>query len=216
MSDNIVALFAIFCIFGLPLGGWIIVRGLQYRERMEMIRRGMVPPPSGMGGKDYREAYRIWAQQQQQAYRPGPQPWQAGPVPPPPPGPLPIDPDSPQNVLNKGIKLAFIGLGLLIGLSFIGGNPLSPGFQGGPWLLGGLIPLFVGIAQIIIAVISGAQIPGVQPPGYRPDPYHQSGPFPPPPPPPPNGPPPGATIWERPPGPRYEELSKPPSPPDIK
>jgi len=47
---------------------------------------------------------------------------------------------------------AFVGLAILIGLSFI-----SPGHVG-PWLLGGLIPMFVGIAQIITAVLSGAQI----------------------------------------------------------
>jgi hypothetical protein len=45
-----------------------------------------------------------------------------------------------------------IGFALLVGLSFIDiGQP-------GPWLLGGLIPLFVGIAQVIIALLSGARI----------------------------------------------------------
>jgi hypothetical protein len=33
-----------------------------------------------------------------------------------------------------------------------------PPIQPGPWVLGGLIPTFVGIAQIIIALISGATI----------------------------------------------------------
>jgi len=34
---------------------------------------------------------------------------------------------------------------------------INPGHVG-PWLLGGLIPMFVGIAQIITAVLGGAQI----------------------------------------------------------
>src|SRR5579883_1102768 len=32
-------------LLGLPVGGWIVVRGMEHTERMEMIRRGMMPPP---------------------------------------------------------------------------------------------------------------------------------------------------------------------------
>jgi hypothetical protein len=60
-----------------------------------------------------------------------------------------------QQQLRKGMQVAFIGLALLIGLGFIGYRG-DGSFVYGPWLLGGLIPLFVGIAQIIGAVMSGA------------------------------------------------------------
>ena len=53
------------------------------------------------------------------------------------------------------MQVAFIGFALLIGLGFIGYRGDGT-FVYGPWLLGGLIPLFVGIAQIIGAVLSGA------------------------------------------------------------
>ena len=50
------------------------------------------------------------------------------------------------------MQVAFIGFALLIGLGFIGYHG-DGHFVHGPWLLGGLIPLFVGIAQIIGAVL---------------------------------------------------------------
>ena len=66
----------------------------------------------------------------------------------------------PNRTLRKGITLAFIGLALLTGLSFIGLHDTGNGyvFRPGPWLLGGLIPMFIGIAQVIIAVLSGATL----------------------------------------------------------
>lgn len=57
--------------------------------------------------------------------------------------------------LRRGISVAFISLALLIGLSFIGFHDGE--FTPGPWLLGGLIPLFVGIAQIVNALLAGAR-----------------------------------------------------------
>jgi hypothetical protein len=100
--------------------------------------------------------------------------------------------------MRAGIKTSMVGLALFIGLSFIGYHPDQfPPIQPGPWLLGGLIPLFVGIAQIIIAVMSGATF------GMRP--------MPPP-------PPPGARAYgtSQPgqPGVHYEELARPVKPPD--
>jgi hypothetical protein len=32
-------------LFGMPVAAWIVVRGMEHTERMEMIRRGMTPPP---------------------------------------------------------------------------------------------------------------------------------------------------------------------------
>lgn len=60
-----------------------------------------------------------------------------------------------QQQLRKGMQVAFVGLALLIGLGFIGYRG-DGSFVYGPWLLGGLIPLFVGVAQIIGAVLGGA------------------------------------------------------------
>ncbi len=216
MADNVVAALAIICIFGLPIAAWIVFRAFRFLERMEMIKHGIVPPPDAHFGFGRGRAYRMWAQQQ--AAR-GAAPWQtqAQPVPPPQSAPPWVGgpDDDAQHALFKGIRLAMIGFAILIGLSFIGGTPGSSDFHGGPWLLGGLIPMFVGIAQIIIAVLSGAQLPGVQsgatygppPPGVPPNP-----------PPPPGGfsgqSPPNA--WQQPGRPRFEELTKPVQPPDVR
>lgn len=140
MDDNIVAALAVTCIFGLPVMGWIVSRVLAHQERMEMLRRGVVPPPNA---RDMRRAMKHgWT-----------------------PGTMQQDPANhydyyPQDFyaqqhLRKGMQVAFIGLALLIGLGFIGYRGDGT-YVYGPWLLGGLIPLFVGIAQIISAVLSGA------------------------------------------------------------
>jgi len=202
MHDDVVALFAIFCIFGAPVLAFVILRILAHAERIEMIRRGMVPPPSGFGGMGGRRAWRAWQAQQ------GQNPWQMGPIPAAPVRPtVPSADDDPQCALFKGIRLAMIGLAIFIGLSFIGGMPGTGDFHGGPWLLGGLIPMFVGIAQIIIALLSGAQLPMGPRATFIPPPS-------PPPPPPPGAAAPPPSAWQQP-GRRFEELSKPPSPPDI-
>ena len=109
----------------------IVSRVLAHQERMEMIRRGFMPPP------DPRMA--------RQAARMG---WQQppGPVPPPfstvpPPGDF-YDPNYyAQAQMRKGITVTLVGFALLIGLSFIGVR--GDTFTGGPWLLGGLIPMFL-------------------------------------------------------------------------
>ena len=215
-DDSIAAVFATMFIFGAPVAAFIVARVLRHQERLEMLRRGIMPPP------DFdKRAYRAW--------RKTGAPW------PPPGGPAqtaqtpwtqptpesswrPASDDDPQRALFKGIRIAAVGLALVIGLSFIGGTPGSSDFRGGPWLLGGLIPMFVGIAQILIAVLSGAQLPGVQ--GrttFIPPPYPPPGPGAPPPPQPPPGygaTPPVPPPWaER---PRFEELSKPVQPPDLR
>jgi hypothetical protein len=220
MQDNDVAAFAIFCIFGLPIAAWILFRIFGFIERLAMINRGIVPPPAGA-----RRAWRDWQRQQQQqpgGWAPGaPGAWQqqsqAQPRPvPPQPASYGCGPDDDaQSALFKGIRLALIGLAILIGLSFIGGTPGTREFHGGPWLLGGLIPMFVGIAQIIIALLSGAQLPGVGVAGpgrYIPPPSAGT------PPPGFSQPPPaaGSTPWAQPGRPPFEELSKPIQPPDIR
>ena len=195
MNENTVAMFAIICIFGLPVLAYIVTRILRHAERMELLRRGIIPPPdfnSKRAAKEFRQAGAAWV---------------------PPPGATAVPPagwtapeDDPQRAMFKGIRLAFIGLAITIGLSFIGG----------PALLGGLIPMFVGVAQIIIALLSGAQLPGVAP---------RTTFIPPPPPRPSAGPPPpgfgsNGAPWQQPqqqPGhPHFEELSKPVPPPDTR
>jgi hypothetical protein len=159
--EDLIPLFAIFFIFGLPVFGFIIVRALQHKERMEMIRRGILPPP---GWKDWSRGA-------------------AAPMPPrsaPPSAPLAED--DPQRTLRKGVVLAFIGLALTIGLSFIG-FLIEPGrFVPGPWLLGGLIPMFVGLAQVVTALMFGATFPAMQARqfGVGPGPSQASMPPPPP------------------------------------
>jgi hypothetical protein len=133
MSDNEVAALAILLMFGAPMGLWFAIRTMQHRERMEMIKRGM-PPAQGPAAQWYRSA----APPRQPAY-------------------VPVDLESPQRALRKGITVTAIGLALTIGLGSIGFLAYDDGqFHLGPWLLGGLIPLFIGIAQIVVAMISGA------------------------------------------------------------
>lgn len=208
MQDNTVAAIAIVCIFGGPVAAWIVMRVLKHQERMEMLRRGIVPPP-----EFNKNAYNAWRRAGSPWPPPGagPAPQAAPWTPQPAPAPWTTPEDDPQRALFKGIRLALIGFAITVGLgmAFHRGNPV---------ILGGLIPMFVGIAQIIIAVLSGAQLPGVAPhitfmppppqppPGTPPPPPHNGfGTVPPPPP------------WAEQPGrQRFEELSKPAPPPDVR
>ena len=169
-ADILVPLFAIIFLFGMPVVAFIVHRVLKHQERIEMIRHGMQP----QGPADVINAVHGVAGQ----------PWNAKAAPPPPfnPGAQQYDYQmyaAAQNQLRKGLTLSCVGMALLIGLFFIDVN--SPG----PWLLGGLIPLFVGIAQIIIAILSGARIgppgapyvggPPPSQPQYQPPPPQQPG-----------------------------------------
>jgi hypothetical protein len=136
-DDNAVAALAVTLVFGAPCAVWLVTRLLSHQERMEMLRRGFTPPPNS---RDWHRAMRRgWA---------------------PPPSQAANGYDYSANYaaqyhLRRGIQVAFVGLALLIGLGFIGyrGDGM---FTPGPWLLGGLIPLFVGIAQVVSAVAAGA------------------------------------------------------------
>jgi hypothetical protein len=196
-AETLVPLAGIFFIFGLPLTYAIVNRVLAHQERLEFLKRGIVPPPDPKWARRMGKAG--WYDPNMYGMPQGAQP--------------PQDYDaycgSPARTLRKGITLAMVGLALFIGLSFI-----NPGHFG-PWLLGGLFPLFVGIAQIIIAVLSGASFgpAGPQQP-WGPGPFTQS-----------QQPPPtqqqpftpkdvtpgGYAGWR--PGPTTG-LEKPPSPPD--
>ncbi|HTD37226.1 MAG TPA: hypothetical protein VK669_06920 [Candidatus Limnocylindrales bacterium] len=207
-ENNAVALVAILVTIGLPVGGWVVSIVFRHQERMEMLRRGIVPPPTFD-----KTAYKAW----KRSGAPWPPPgaaqqttWAQQPV--PPPQWTPSSDDDPQRALYKGIRVALIGFGITLGIGWAFG-----GFRGNPIILGGLVPMFVGIAQIIIAVLSGAQLPGVMP---------QTTFIPPPQPPPgPGAPPPGPGYgssgapppWADQPGrARFEELSKPVPPPDVR
>jgi hypothetical protein len=203
MNDDAVGAIAVILIFGGPLAALIVWRVLAHQERIEMIRRGFVPPPDP----------RLTGMWRRGGYGPGP-------IPPPgtfdpnymyQPGPPQFDYYA-QAHLRKGIMLTMIGFALLIGLSFIG--PLSGIFFFGPWMLGGLIPMFVGIAQIINALLNGARLPGAWnswgptgPQSFAPPPgQNQTGPSR-------VEPPTGPYAWR--PGPE-REIPKPTPPPDRK
>jgi len=194
MNGTDVGAFCVLVIFGGPIVAFIIMRVLKHRERLEMIRHGMMPPPA-YADRDTRRWYSA-------------NPGMAAPPPPqqPYPGYVPnmVDQDTPERSLQKGIRIGLVGLAIFIGL--------RTGLGSGPWLLGGLIPMFIGIAQIIIAVLSGAQIniprsfvggqnmPPAPPPypGARPQP--QAAPY---------NPGPEPTVHTG-----YEELIRPVPPPD--
>lgn len=200
ISDNFVGALAILLIFGAPITAWVVSRVLAHQERIEMIRRGIVPPPGGYPGFGSKMPPPVWG---------------AGPVPPPPPAagqriPYPAYDDYyyAQVQMRKGIRITLIGFALLIGLGTIG--PLSGISYFGPWLLGGLVPMFVGLAQIINAALNGARIPGFGP-GYAPGPpIYGAQPPPPPNPPPGTAPPPpaGPYAWRPGPTPEIERHDK--------
>ncbi|HEY9084633.1 MAG TPA: hypothetical protein VIN40_01625 [Candidatus Tyrphobacter sp.] len=138
-QDALVALIAILAIIGIPMIGWIISRVLSHRERIEMIRHGYVPPPTPYDARVVSRAMRRGMPIPGYGYDPA---------------------AAAHQQLRRGVSVTFVGLALLIGLSFIGyssGGGLLGHFMVGPWLLGGLIPLFVGIAQIVGALMSGAR-----------------------------------------------------------
>ncbi|MDQ2680134.1 MAG: hypothetical protein M3Y21_03805 [Candidatus Eremiobacteraeota bacterium] len=201
MDNNVVPVFLFFFLFGLPIIGLIVNRALSHNERMQMIRMGMQPPPDPRAFR--RAARRGW--------NPDPAQMGMGNF---QPGAYGYDPYfSAQRQLRKGITLAMVGLALLIGLSFIGYNNGS--VRPGPWLLGGLIPLFIGIAQVIIAVLSGAVLgtphtmtppPGPTPQAPQGSPFTSAASGAPPPTGPPYGWRPGAAP----------ELERPAQPPDYK
>lgn len=205
--ESLVPIFGIIFLFGAPIAAWIISRALAHQERMEMIRRGFIPPPGGPmpGGPD------PWAMKQAAKAA-----WKYG-TPMPPPG-VPYvqngyDPNFyAQCQLRRGITVSFVGLALLIGLSFIGHGEF------GPWMLGGLIPLFVGLAQVINALLNGARFGPASGgnPQFGPPPSGYAQPTPPPPPSSADMPPPpaGAPYGWRP-GPT-PEIQKPVQPPDVR
>jgi hypothetical protein len=151
-GEILIPLAAIFCIFGLPVLAWVFFRVMAHRERMEMLRQGLLPNQPEMKQR--------WAT--------------ATPV---TPGRPVVDsscaPFDANHALRKGITLTMIGFAITLGLSFIGLD--GPMWHPGPWLLGGLVPLFVGLAQVIIALMSGATMvagqtwgaaPSAPPPHY--------------------------------------------------
>jgi hypothetical protein len=194
-GDDIAGILAIFFIFGGPILAFVIMRVLAHRERIEMIKRGYIP---NMGKRGFRGGY-----------TPAPPPWGA-----PEAGPAPqaqaeyYDVPSAQRALRGGIITTFVGFAIFIGLSFIGYRPHEgvfggPSLEPGPWLLGGLIPMFIGIAQIIIALLSGARFGIPVNPAAPPGAGHV-----------------GSSYYEPPhPQPRganYEELKRPVPPPDFR
>lgn len=177
MDDGAVAGLAIFGIFVMPVAGWIVVRYLSHRERMEMIRHGIAPNVK-MRGSDWRNAA------------------MSGPD-------VGLDPGAnrgrrnepdftlagQQIELRKGIRLTCIGFALTLGLSFIGySSNDGPTIHPGPWLLGGLIPMFIGLAQVASVLLSRGlaggsfgprgpmpQAPFVEPPFAAPPPSSSYG-----------------------------------------
>lgn len=191
-GDDFIGLLAVLVIFGGPITYFIINRLFTHNERMEMLKRGMIPPQDLKKARVYTAPPPYTGQQAQTVQPMYYQDLQA------------------QAALRKGISITAVGFAITFGLSFIGF---------GPWLIGGLVPLFVGIAQIIIAVMSGAQF-GPQRMQSFPPPQANPGPQPSPPPyanspsgagPSPSGPPYG---WRPPSG--VPEIERGPNPPDVK
>jgi hypothetical protein len=159
--ELIVPLAAIFFIFGMPVIAWLAMRGMKHRERqmeylerIEMIRHGIDPGKATVTDP----SPDLTNAKMRGAYV------------------IHGVDQSPsaQAALQKGLVLAAIGLAITLGLSFIGY---------GPWLIGGFIPLFIGVAQVLIAMNAGASLrfgPPVppRPPEAPPSPGAQTPPYP--------------------------------------
>jgi hypothetical protein len=154
MDGPAVGGLAVLILFGGPIAAWIVHRVFAHAEYMAMIRNGMTPPDT--------RSMRRAARQGWSSPPPG-SPFAAPPnagatwnAPSAPPPPAAVPPNAygeyagyyAQRQLHRGMVTAFVGLAILIGLTM--------GLGRGPWMLGGLIPMFVGLAQIITAVLSGA------------------------------------------------------------
>ena len=60
-----------------------------------------------------------------------------------------------KRLLSWGIIVTSLGLALSIGLYFIGFNsPTNYPLHLGPWMLGGFVPLFLGIGLILLHVLT--------------------------------------------------------------
>ncbi len=55
---------------------------------------------------------------------------------------------TPRGILWAGLITTMVGLALLLGLATLGT---------GPWLLGGLLPLFVGLGMVLIYFVGGGR-----------------------------------------------------------
>jgi len=58
MDENLIPVFVMLFVFGFPVAAFIVTRVLRHQERMELLRRGIIPPPD-MGDK---RAYKAWRQ----------------------------------------------------------------------------------------------------------------------------------------------------------
>ncbi|MBV8244906.1 MAG: hypothetical protein JOZ38_03210, partial [Candidatus Eremiobacteraeota bacterium] len=98
--ETIVPVMFFLIVVGAPIAAWIVSRVLAHQERMEMLRRGFVPPPDP---RVMRHAMKFGAKMG----------WPPGHVPPgtvPPPGvvhPSAYDPAYHAQVqLRRGIQVA--------------------------------------------------------------------------------------------------------------
>lgn len=147
MNDQAVAMlvpiFGMIAVFGLPIGALIAWRYFNHKERLAMIEKGMMPPPDPrimrrMGRAGYAPPGAWWYDSAFLATR----------------------------QLRRGVTVAFIGIALTTGLTFVDFDSAHQSVHLGPWLLGGLVPLFVGLAQIVNALLAGASfrpVPSVAP-----------------------------------------------------
>jgi hypothetical protein len=159
--SGVLITFIIFVLFpGIILGFILLSRYLRYKETQTMIEHGITPPPP----KPVMPAMPTLPPQAP----PMPPPY-AAPMPPaamrpmPPPPVMPPAPQRPGRAqLTWGLVLSGVGIALTLALWPIGfiANSAS-GESGvhfplglGPWMLGGFIPLFVGIALILAHVIA--------------------------------------------------------------
>jgi len=143
-GETFIAAFSVFMVFGAPTLLWFSIRYMKHRERMAMIARNQAFPegPRAVG-------------------------MPAGaPVDYAAPGTVRNSEGSPEMQVRRGIRTAFIGAAITIVFGFMSFH--DGDFRPGATLLAGLVPLFIGLSQIVNGVLSGATFPGVSRPSDLP------------------------------------------------
>ncbi|MGH7708796.1 MAG: hypothetical protein ACREM8_09685 [Vulcanimicrobiaceae bacterium] len=175
IGGDVIGLVAVITIFGVPPFVWLLARIMRHREAMATLQHGIPPTVDPAAAGAY------YARMSgQPAAGPRPAGYSAYAI---------------QCQLRKGITLVAVGLALVVGLS-------TMGF--GPWLVAGLIPLFIGVAQVGLAWLAGGNAMPIPPEARTGGPVPGA---------PPSGAPFDSSYTYRPSG-STQELYPPPKPPE--
>ncbi len=128
--------YTVIAIFVIIFGSLALKQYWRHRERMAMIQKGLSPdaaldPDENVGPGNWSDGSGRGDWEKWEAY------WRAHPY-------------HRHNRLNGALITSAVGVAITLGLLTLGI---------GPWLLGGLVPLFVGLAMLLGLFLSEAPQP---------------------------------------------------------